>query len=163
MTVVLIRDELVKAAPNELPGFLDYRKHIESHSTYNTPPVFAIYVVLLMTRWLLDEVGGLGRMGEINRAKAATLYDLIDRSEGFFRGRAASNDRSTMNVAFNLATPEMEDRFLTEALAAGFYGLSGHRSVGGVRASLYNAMTVSAVENLVDFMEEFRRSNKGSV
>ena len=161
MTVVLVREALLRAIPDDLPGFLDYRKHVAAHSTYNTPPVFAIYVVLLITRWLLGDVGGLARMGEINRDKAAALYDLIDGSEGFYRGRAASGDRSIMNVTFNLATPEMEDRFLVEALDAGFYGLSGHRSTGGVRASIYNAMTLAAVENLVDFMAEFR--NQGQV
>ncbi|MBI1195575.1 MAG: phosphoserine transaminase [Gammaproteobacteria bacterium] len=160
MTVVLIRDELLAKAPDGLHGFLDYRKHVEAHSTYNTPPVFAIYVVLLMTRWLLDEVGGVERMGEINRGKAAALYELLDRSEGFYKGRVAPNDRSTMNVTFRLATPKLEARFLEQALSAGFYGLSGHRSTGGVRASLYNAMTLPAVENLVDFMETFKRSHQ---
>lgn len=158
MTVVLIRDELLARVPDGLHGFLDYRKQVDAHSTYNTPPVFAIYVVLLMTRWLLEEVGGLERMGEINRAKADALYDLLDHSDGFYRARVASQDRSTMNVTFRLATPELEARFLEEAQAAGFYGLSGHRSTGGVRASLYNAMTLPAVQNLVDFMEVFKRA-----
>lgn len=159
VTVVMVRDTLLDAAPDDLPGFLDYRKQVEAHSILNTPPIFAIYIVLLVTRWLRDEIGGLGRMGEINRRKAALLYDLLDRSDGFYQGRAQPCDRSRMNVTFNLANPEMERAFLAHALAAGFSGLSGHRSIGGIRASLYNAMTIPAVENLIDFMEEFRLVN----
>jgi len=163
VTVVLIRDELLNAAPDGLPGFLDYRKQAEAHSTFNTPPVFAIYVVLLLTRWLRDDIGGLARMAEINNEKAAMLYDLLDRSNGFYQGRAAPECRSLMNVTFNLATPDLERRFLAEAQAAGFSGLSGHRSVGGIRASLYNAMTPTAVEKLVGFMGAFSQGRTGGL
>jgi len=158
VTVVLIRDELLKDAPADLPGFLDYRSHIQAHSNFNTPPVFAIYVVLLVTRWLLNEIGGVARMAEINRNKAELLYRLLDGSDGFYRGRAEPQDRSMMNVAFNLTTAEMERRFLAEAQAAGFSGLSGHRAIGGIRASLYNGLTLAAVEKLVGFMEDFQRA-----
>lgn len=161
VTVVLIREDLLQGARSGLPGFLDYRSHIRAHSIFNTPPVFAIYVALLVTRWLIDDIGGLARMGEINRAKAALLYGVLDGSEDFYRGRAAAPDRSVMNVSFNLATPELEQRFLADALAAGFSGLGGHRSVGGVRASIYNAMTILAVEKLADFMHDFRRRHAG--
>lgn len=157
VTVVVIRDELLEDAPTDLPGFLDYRSHIRAHSNFNTPPVLAIYVVLLVTRWLINEIGGLVRMARINRNKAELLYGLLDRSGGFYRGRAVPQDRSTMNVSFNLATPEMEKRFLAEALAAGFFGLSGHRAIGGVRASIYNGLTLTAVEKLAGFMEDFQR------
>jgi phosphoserine aminotransferase len=157
VTVVLIRDELLRDAPAELPGFLDYRSHIQAHSNFNTPPVFAIYVVLLVTRWLINEIGGLEPMARINRKKAELMYGLLDRSDGFYCGRAEAKDRSLMNVSFNLSTLEMEKRFLAEALAAGFSGLSGHRAVGGVRASIYNALTLSAVEELAGFMEVFQR------
>jgi phosphoserine aminotransferase len=157
VTVVLVRDELLKDAPTDLPGFLDYRSHAQAHSNFNTPPVFAIYVVLLVTRWLMKEIGGVDRMAEINRRKAELLYELVDGSDGFYRGRAEPRDRSMMNVAFNLPAPEMEVRFLAEALAAGFSGLAGHRAIGGMRASIYNAMTLSAVEELAGFMEDFQR------
>jgi phosphoserine aminotransferase len=156
VTVVLLRDELLREAPADRPSFLDYRKQVEAHSNYNTPPVFAMYVVLLVTRWLIDEIGGLTAMAEINRGKAALLYRLLDESDGFYRGRAETKDRSAMNVCFNLGSVELEKRFLAEALTAGFSGLEGHRSLGGVRASLYNAVTMAAVEKLGFFMEEFR-------
>lgn len=156
VTIVIIHNELLRDAPTNLPAFLDYRSHIEAHSNFNTPPVFAIYVVLLVTRWLINEIGGVTRMAQINRNKAELMYRFLDRSDGFYCSRAESRDRSMMNVSFNLANREMEKRFLDEALAAGFCGLSGHRSIGGVRASIYNAVTLSAVEKLVDFMEAFQ-------
>jgi len=157
VTVVLIRDELLKDAPTDLPGFLDYRSHAQAHSNFNTPPVFAIYVVLLVTRWLMNEIGGIDRMAEINRSKAALLYGQLDGSDGFYRGRAAVPDRSLMNVSFNLPTPALEQQFLVEARTAGFSGLAGHRAIGGMRASIYNALTLTAVAGLVDFMEDFQR------
>ena len=156
VTVVLIRDELLKEARDDLPGFLDFRTHIKARSIYNTPPVFAIYVVLLITRWLIDEIGGLSAMAKINRDKAKLLYGVLDSSDGFYQGRAEVKDRSLMNVVFNLTTPELEKRFLAESQAAGFSGLAGHRSVGGIRASIYNGLTLPAVERLADFMDEFR-------
>lgn len=157
VTVVLVRDELLADAPSNLPGFLDYRKHIQTHSNFNTPPVFAIYVILLVTRWLLNDIGGVARMDQINRSKADLLYRMLDSSDGFYRGRAAPKDRSLMNVAFNLATPALEQQFLAEALAAGFSGLAGHRAIGGMRASIYNALTLPAVEKLLGFMDDFQR------
>jgi phosphoserine aminotransferase len=157
VTVVLLRDALLGEASNDLPGFLNYRRHIEAHSNFNTPPVFAIYVVLLVTRWLIDEIGGLQRMDEINREKAARLYRLLDSSDGFYRGRAAPEDRSLMNVVFNLDSPERERQFLADAQAAGFSGLAGHRAIGGIRTSLYSALTLTAVDQLLGFMEDFQR------
>lgn len=157
VTVVLVRDEMLKDAPDNLPGFLDYRTHVQAHSNFNTPPVFAIYVVLLVTRWLIDEIGGLARMAGINQRKADLLYGVLDASDGFYRARAAGVDRSVMNVSFNLATPELDRQFAAAALAAGFSGLTGHRAIGGIRASIYNGMTIPAVERLAGFMEEFRR------
>ena len=109
-----------------------------------------------MTRWLRDEVGGLAAMDAINSQKAAALYQALDANEDFYRGRAAREDRSKMNVTFNLPSQAMEAEFLAAALAAGFSGLGGHRSVGGIRASLYNGMQLAAVESLVDFMADFR-------
>jgi len=159
VTVVVVHDELLKNAPNNLPGFLDYRTQAKSHSAYNTPPVFAIYVVLLVVRWMINEIGGLEHMAQINQAKADCLYRLIDGSEGFYRGRAVAQDRSLMNVTFNLATPELEQRLLAESLEAGFSGLAGHRAIGGLRASIYNALTLDAVEELAGFLDDFQRRN----
>lgn len=160
VTVVLVRDELLKDANTDLPGFLNYRSHIQAHSNFNTPPVFSIYVVLLVSRWLLNEIGGVARMAEINQSKAELLYRMVDGSDGFYRGRAAVQDRSLMNVVFNLSSPEMERRFLSDAQEAGFSGLAGHRAIGGIRASIYNALTLSAVEQLAGFMEDFQRAHR---
>jgi phosphoserine aminotransferase len=158
VTVVIVRDELLADATTDLPAFLDYRRQTEAHSNLNTPPVFAIYVVLLVTRWLLQDIGGLPAMDRINRRKADYLYGLLDASDGFYQGRAEPKDRSLMNVAFNLANPAMEQQFLAEAAAAGFSGLAGHRAIGGMRASIYNALTLAAVEELVGFMTDFQRT-----
>lgn len=157
VTIVVVKDRLLQDNPADLPGFLDYRTHVAAHSNFNTPPVFAIYVVLLVTRWLLAEVGGLEAMAAINRAKAALLYGALDGSDGFYRGRAAVADRSLMNVSFKLPTPELDRQFLEEARLAGLSGLGGHRAIGGIRASIYNALTLQAVERLVGFMEDFRK------
>jgi phosphoserine aminotransferase len=158
VTVVIMRKDLLDTVPENLHASLDYRNHVASRSIYNTPPVFAIYVVLLVTRWLLGEIGGLDRMAEINLTKAERLYAALDASEGFYLGRAETVDRSRMNVVFNLRTPELEAAFLQRALAAGFHGLPGHRSLGGVRASIYNALSVAAVDTLCEFMDDFRRT-----
>lgn len=158
VTVVLLRNELLAEAPDNLPACLDYRPPVAAHSTHNTPPVFAIYATLLVSRWLRDEIGGLENMAAINRRKAASVYTAIDASDGFYRGRAALGDRSLMNVAFDLATPELSRRFLAAAEAAGFSGLNGHRAAGGLRASLYNAVGIAACERLAEFMDDFRRA-----
>jgi phosphoserine aminotransferase len=160
VTAVILKKDLLNDAPEDLHAALDYRKHADAGSIYNTPPVFAIYVVLLVTRWLLHEVGGLARMAEINRAKAERLYGSIDASDGFYAGRAAPVDRSRMNVVFNLKSAELEKQFLDEAEAAGFHGLPGHRSLGGVRASIYNALPLDAVDTLCEFMDDFRRRHR---
>lgn len=159
VTVVVLRDEILKDAPDDLPGFLNYRSHIKAHSIFNTPPVFSIYVVLLVTRWLMNDIGGLASMAALNSSKAELLYRTLDESADFYRGHAAIADRSQMNVAFNLPSTELEQRFLSESQAAGFSGLGGHRSIGGIRASLYNGLTLSAVEELAGFMDEFRAAH----
>ena len=156
VTVVIMRKDLLADVPANLHAALDYRNHVSARSIFNTPPVFAIYVVLLVTRWLLRDVGGLVRMTEVNRAKADRLYALIDASDGFYVGRAERGDRSLMNVVFNLESAEREAEFLRLAQAAGFHGLPGHRSLGGVRASIYNALTLDAVDALCEFMDDFR-------
>jgi phosphoserine aminotransferase len=160
VTVVVVRNALLARMSEEMPPFLNYREHIEAHSNLNTPPVFSIYVILLVTRWLLNDIGGLAHMDTINRRKASLLYSVLDASQGFYRGRAAAADRSLMNVSFNLRSREMEQRFHDEAIQAGFSGLTGHRAIGGVRASLYNGLTLAAVEKLANFMTDFQRRSK---
>lgn len=156
LTVVILRRDLLEEIPDGLPSMLDYRRHVEMGSIYNTPPVFAIYVMLLVTRWLRRLPGGLQTMAERNQAKAEALYGLLDSSDGFYRGRAAAEDRSLMNVVFHLPSEALEKQFLQEAEESGFYGLEGHRSCGGIRASLYNAVTMESVLALSKFMDEFR-------
>lgn len=160
VTIVLVRDSIVQSAPQNLPAFLDYRRHVEAHSNLNTPPVFAIYVVLLVTRWLLNEIGGVENMAKINRGKAELLYRTIDGGDEFYRTWGDTQDRSQMNVSFNLPSAALEKQFFAEAGAAGFSGLAGHRAIGGVRASIYNALTLDAVQKLAGFMEDFRHSHR---
>ena len=158
VTVVIIRRELLEKVPAGLPPLLDYRTHLKAKSIYNTPPVFAIYVVLLVSRWLLNDIGGLTQMAAVNQEKAINLYQTIDQSDGFYQGWAAEADRSMMNVAFKLASAELEAKFLQQSASHGFSGLAGHRSLGGIRASIYNAMTTPAVDLLCQFMKDFARS-----
>jgi phosphoserine aminotransferase len=155
VTVVLVRDDLLARIPSGLPATLDYRTYVQHGSLYNTPPVFAIYVLMLVTRWLRDEIGGLEKMAERNREQAALLYDAIDAAPGFYRGHAAPGSRSRMNVTFRLPSEELEATFVSEAAERGMMELRGHRSVGGIRASIYNAMPIEGVEMLAAFMEEF--------
>ena len=136
---------------------LHYGTHVENTSLYNTPPAFGIYAVGLVIKWL-QELGGLTAIAEINKRKASKLYAEIDRS-GFFRGTAKKEDRSLMNVTFRLGTEELENKFVKESTAAGFDGLKGHRSVGGMRASIYNAFPEAGIDALVSFMQEFERKN----
>ncbi|MBK1693238.1 phosphoserine transaminase [Chromatium weissei] len=159
VTLVIIRRELLEFVPNHLPEMLDYRAHLAAHSIYNTPPVFAIYVTLLVTRWLLYDIGGLAQMDAINRAKAAALYSVIDENAEMYCGHAARKHRSLMNVVFTLPTIELEQNFLRQASECGFSGLNGHRSLGGIRASIYNAMSSEAVSSLCQFMANFARRN----
>lgn len=157
LTIVIIRDDLLERVPENLPTMLDYRVQVKNKSLYNTPPVFAVYITMLVTRWLLDEIGGLDNMAAINRQKAHLLYDAIDRSDGFYRGHAQPDSRSLMNVTWRLPTEELEKEFVKQAQARGLYELKGHRSVGGLRASIYNAMPVDGVQALCDFMIEFQK------
>lgn len=159
VTVVVIRDDLVERVPEGVPAMLDYRQHVRMDSIYNTPPVFSIYVTMLVARWLRHKVGGLAAMDAMNRVKAATLYAALDDSGGFYRGHAAVRDRSLMNVAFRLPTPELEQKFLREAQACGLHGLGGHRSLGGIRASIYNAVSQDSVDALSAFMCDFQQQH----
>ncbi|MDR1308758.1 MAG: 3-phosphoserine/phosphohydroxythreonine transaminase [Deltaproteobacteria bacterium] len=159
LTIVLIRREFAETAAKGVPHMLDYRTYLENDSMYNTPPVFAIYVAGLVFRWLRDQVGGLASMEALNRAKADRLYGFIDGSGGFYRGTARADSRSPMNVTYRLAREELEKPFLEGARREGLVGLGGHRSVGGVRASLYNALGLEAVEALVGYMGHFMAKN----
>jgi phosphoserine aminotransferase len=155
VTVAIVRDDVLAGVSDDVPTMLDYRTYADHGSLYNTPPVFSIYVVMLVTRWLRDEIGGLAAMLEHNRAKAALLYDLLDGFPEVYRGHAEPGSRSLMNVTFRLPTEDLERRFIAEAAQAGMVDLKGHRSVGGIRASIYNAMPLSGVERLADFMRAF--------
>lgn len=157
VTIVVLRDDLLARIGNGLPTMLDYRSFVKEKSLINTPPVFAVYVVLLVTRWLLNDVGGLAAMHEINRRKAKLLYDVLDQSRGFYRGHAQPDSRSLMNVTFRLPDDETQNDFLKQAKARGLVELKGHRSVGGIRASIYNAMPIEGVQKLRDFMREFAK------
>jgi phosphoserine aminotransferase len=157
VTLAIIRDDLLKRTPASLPTMLQYGVHADNQSMYNTPPVFAIYVMRLVLAWLLKQ-GGLAEIDRRNARKADKLYAAIDRTE-FYRGHAAKDSRSRMNVTFRLPSEELEKKFAKEATAAGLDGLKGHRSVGGMRASIYNAFPEDGVDSLVQFMAEFERRN----
>jgi phosphoserine aminotransferase len=159
LTIAILREDLLERIPDGLPTMLDYRTYAEHRSLYNTPPVFAVYVLVLVTRWLRDEVGGLDKMAERNREKAALLYEAIDASEGFYRGQAEPEARSRMNVTFRLPSAELEDAFVAESAGHGLLELRGHRSVGGIRASIYNAMPLEGVRALAELMDEFRSAH----
>ena len=156
VTLIIARDDIVKRSPAAIPTMLSYAVVAEHRSRYNTPPVFAIYILRLVVKWLLAN-GGLEAMQRRNYQKATKLYAEIDRT-GFYRGTVQKDSRSLMNVTFRLLTEELEQRFVTEAGAAGLEGLKGHRSVGGQRASIYNAFPEEGVDALVEFMREFRRT-----
>jgi phosphoserine aminotransferase len=155
LTLVIVRDDLVERTPPGLPTMLQYGVQAENKSLYNTPPVFPIYVMRLVLRWILKQ-GGLAAVERVNLRKADKLYAEIDRT-GFYRGHAQKDSRSRMNVTFRLPTEELEKLFVKESTAAGLDGLKGHRSVGGLRASIYNAFPEGGVDALVQFMQEFER------
>src|SRR6266481_9736981 len=157
VTLVIIRDDLLQRITDGLHTMLDYRTHVENNSLYNTPNTFGIYIIALVTKWLKGK-GGLAGMQAENEAKAKLLYDTIDATE-FYRGHADFDSRSMMNVTFRLPSEELEKKFASEATARGLDGLKGHRSVGGIRASIYNAFPKEGVEALVGFMNEFEKNS----
>jgi phosphoserine aminotransferase len=157
VTLVIIREDLLERSPASLHTMLSYKVHAENQSLYNTPPVFPIYVMRLVMTWLLRN-GGLEAVDKANARKAGKLYAEIDRT-GFYRGHAEKECRSRMNITFRLGSEELEKKFAKEATAAGLDGLKGHRSVGGMRASVYNAFPEAGVDALVEFMREFERKN----
>jgi phosphoserine aminotransferase len=157
VTLVVIRRDMLDRVPDNLPIMLKYTTFAAKNSMFNTPPCFAIYVVQLVLKWLEETVGGLVNMEQINKEKAALLYSYLDTSD-FYWGTADKEDRSVMNVTFRLTDESLEQIFIEQALANGLGGLKGHRSVGGCRASLYNATGFEAVKALVSFMADFERS-----
>jgi len=157
VTLVVVRKDLAGKVSDKVPTIFKYKTHIENESMYNTPPCFSIYIVMLVTRWL-EKKGGLAAMKKINDTKAAVLYSAIDGT-GFYRGTAATPFRSNMNVTFRLPTEELEEKFVKEASSLGLKGLKGHRSVGGIRASIYNAFPPEGVDALVSFMKDFESKN----
>ena len=157
VTIVIVREDLLDRTPENVPTMFRYKTHADKGSMFNTPPCFSIYIVNLVLKWLKKN-GGVAAMEKVNMDKAALLYKAIDATD-FYRGHARPDSRSLMNVTFNLPTPELEKHFVAEAGSLGLDGLKGHRSVGGIRASIYNAFPREGVEKLVSFMGEFARKN----
>ncbi len=157
LTIVIVRKDLLGNAMDITPTMLNYVTHAENGSMFNTPPCYTIYVAGLTFKWI-KKLGGLEKMAEINKKKAAILYDFLDNSK-LFKGTVVKEDRSLMNVPFVTGNDELDAKFVKEAAAAGFVNLKGHRSVGGMRASIYNAMPIEGVEKLVEFMEKFEKEN----
>ncbi len=156
--LVIIRKDMLERVPENIPTMLKYTTFAQKNSMFNTPPCFAIYTVQLVLKWLEETVGGLDKIDEINRKKAEILYSILDDS-GFYRGTARKDSRSLMNITFRLPTTDLEEKFVKEALENGMGGLKGHRSVGGCRASVYNATGIDAVEALAGFMKDFEQKN----
>ena len=158
VTVVIIREDLIGKAMDITPTMFNYQIHADNGSMFNTPPCYTIYVMKLVLEWIKNDIGGLEKMQELNEKKAALLYDFLDNSK-LFRGTVVPEDRSLMNVPFVTGNEELDAKFVKEATAAGFVNLKGHRSVGGMRASIYNAMPLEGVEKLVAFMQKFEQEN----
>lgn len=157
LTVVIVREDLIGSARDYTPAMLDYKVLADSDSMYNTPPCYSIYICKLVLEWI-KKLGGLEAMKLHNEKKASILYDFLD-SSGTFKNKVRKSDRSIMNATFTTGNDELDAKFVKEAAAAGFVNLKGHRSVGGMRASIYNAMPIEGVEKLVDFMKEFEKNN----
>lgn len=159
VTVVIIRKDLIQPNQTNLPSMLDYSIHAKSNSLYNTPPTMAIYLLSLVMDWVKEQ-GGVKAIEAMNSKKANLIYDAIDESDGFYIGHAETNSRSKMNITFNLPSEAAEKLFLQQASDAGFVGLAGHRSIGGCRASIYNAVPLEHCEELAAFMKDFKKSYK---
>lgn len=158
LTIVIIRKDLIGNAMDITPTMFNYATHADNGSMFNTPPCYTIYVAGLTMKWLKNTIGGLDAMKEINERKAKVLYDFLDNSK-LFKGTVVPEDRSLMNVPFVTGNDELDAKFVAEAKAAGFVNLKGHRSVGGMRASIYNAMPIEGVNKLVEFMNRFEKEN----
>ncbi len=159
VTVVIIRRDLLDRAPANLPGYLHYKNHAENDSEWNTPPTFAIYVLGKIAKWIANDIGGLKAMQTHNQKKAATLYNVVDAYPGFYKGHAEKAARSLMNVTFCLPNDDLQTAFLKGAQSHDLGNLAGHRSVGGIRASIYNAMPMEGAETLAAYMKDFASKN----
>ena len=158
MAIAIIRDDLLGKAADNVPTMMNYTTLINKDSMYNTPPCWCIYMTGLVLKYLENDIGGLANMQKINEAKAKVLYDYLD-GQDFYNNPVEHRYRSTMNVTFTSSNPDMDKKFCAEAAEAGFVNLKGHRLVGGMRASIYNAMPSEGIDKLVDFMEKFRKAN----
>lgn len=158
VTLVIVRDDLIGNAAENIPTMFDYAIHAKNGSMYNTPPTYSIYILKLVLEWVKEQ-GGVAAIQKINEKKAKILYDYLDSSE-LFKGTVVPEDRSLMNIPFVTGNEELDAKFVKEAKEAGFVNLKGHRTVGGMRASIYNAMPVEGVEKLVEFMKKFESENK---
>ena len=158
VTIAIIREDLIGNARDITPTMLNYKTHADNDSMYNTPPCYPIYIAKLVLEWIKSEFGTIEKLGEYNKKKAAILYNFLDNSK-LFKGTVVKEDRSLMNVPFVTGDEELDAKFVKEATAAGFVNLKGHRSVGGMRASIYNAMPIEGVEKLVEFMADFEAKN----
>jgi phosphoserine aminotransferase len=155
---VVVREDLLGRVPEKTPSMLKWSTHAKD-SMYNTPPVFAIYISKLALEYT-KKIGGVKEIQKRNQAKAKVIYDAIDKSGGFYKGHAEKDSRSLMNVTFTMSTPELEQKCVDEATKLDLIGLKGHRSVGGMRASIYNAMSIEGVKRLVEFMKDFQAKNQ---
>jgi phosphoserine aminotransferase len=158
VVIVIARDDIIEKVPDTLPVIMNYKTHASDGSLYNTPPCFSIYIVGLVLKWV-KELGGLEAIAKRNLAKAEFVYKTIDESGGFYKGHAKPEDRSLMNITYRLPSEALEEQFTSEAKKTDLVGLKGHRSVGGIRATLYNAMPVEGAESLAKFMREFQKKN----
>lgn len=159
VTLVILRKDMIEKASSDVPTMLSYKTHLDKNSLYNTPPVGAIYVVKLVLDWVAEQ-GGLPAMEKLNTQKADLLYSTMDADADFYRGTVVNKaHRSQMNVPFRLPSEELEKKFIAEGAAIGLHGMKGHRSVGGIRISMYNALPLAGIEKLVDFMKKFRKAN----
>ncbi len=158
VTMIIMKDTMLEKINDGLPTMIDYRTHASKNSLFNTPPTLPIYIVKLVLDWIKDQ-GGLSVVETINKAKKDIIYGLIDENADYFRGPVQKDSRSWMNVVFRLPSEELEQKLVSEAKKAGFVGLKGHRSVGGIRVSLYNAMTLEGAEKVAEFIMNFRKNN----
>ena len=159
VTLVVVREDLIDRVPENIPTMQKWSTHVAKGSMFNTPPVFPIYICKLALEYL-KEMGGVKAMEKLNREKAKILYDVIDASDGFYKGHARVDSRSLMNVTFTMATPELENKCVDGAIPLDLIGLKGHRSVGGMRASIYNAMPIEGVKKLAEYLTEFKEKNQ---
>ena len=157
VTIVIIRNDLLERSPEDIPTILNYKIFAEKNSLYNTPNCYGIYIVGLVMKWILDQ-GGIDKVEAVNKKKAGLIYEMADGTD-FYRPTAQTDSRSIMNITFRLPSEDLEKKFIGDATATGLAGLKGHRSVGGIRASIYNAMPLKGVESLVEFMQAFKKNN----